>query len=54
MELLEGQTLKQRIAQKRFKTEKLLENSIQIADALEGCMGRITSNCVPWSTLLVT
>ena len=34
MELLEGQTLKQRIAQKRFKTEELLDISIQIADAL--------------------
>ena len=34
MELLEGQTLKQRIAQKKFKTEELLDISIQIADAL--------------------
>ena len=34
MELLEGQTLKQRIAQKRCKTEELLDISIQIADAL--------------------
>jgi serine/threonine protein kinase len=34
MELLEGQTLKQRIAQRRFKTEELLDISIQIADAL--------------------
>ena len=34
MELLEGQTFKQRIAQKGFKTEELLDISIQIADAL--------------------
>jgi TolB-like protein/Flp pilus assembly protein TadD len=34
MELLEGQTLKQRIAHKRFKTEELLDIAIQIADAL--------------------
>jgi len=35
MEHLEGQTLKQRIAQRRFKTEELLNISIQIADALD-------------------
>jgi TolB-like protein/tRNA A-37 threonylcarbamoyl transferase component Bud32/Flp pilus assembly protein TadD len=34
MELLEGRTLKQRIAQRRFKTEELLDISIQIVDAL--------------------
>jgi TolB-like protein/tRNA A-37 threonylcarbamoyl transferase component Bud32 len=34
MEHLEGQTLKQRIAHRRFKTEELLDISIQIADAL--------------------
>lgn len=34
MEHLEGQTLKQRIAQRRFKTEELLDVAIQIADAL--------------------
>jgi serine/threonine protein kinase/Tfp pilus assembly protein PilF len=34
MELLEGQTLKQRIARSRFKTEELLDLAIQIADAL--------------------
>lgn len=34
MEMLEGQTLKQRIAQKRLQTEELLDISIQIADAL--------------------
>ena len=34
MELLEGQTLRQRIAQSRLKTEELLAVAIQIADAL--------------------
>jgi eukaryotic-like serine/threonine-protein kinase len=35
MELLEGQTLRQRIAQNRFKVEELLDVAIQIADALD-------------------
>ena len=34
MELLKGQTLRQRIAKSRFKTEELLDLAIQIADAL--------------------
>jgi serine/threonine protein kinase/Tfp pilus assembly protein PilF len=34
MELLEGETLKQRIARDRFKTEELLDIAIQVADAL--------------------
>ena len=34
MELLEGQTLRQRIAQIRLKTEELIDVAIQIADAL--------------------
>jgi eukaryotic-like serine/threonine-protein kinase len=34
MELLEGQTLRQRIAASRLKTEELLDVAIQIADAL--------------------
>ncbi len=35
MELLQGQTLKQRIARSRFKTEELLNVAIQIADGLD-------------------
>ncbi len=35
MELLEGQTLKHRIAAKPFKVEEMLELGIQIADALD-------------------
>ncbi len=35
MELLEGQTLRQRIAGKPLKTEEVIELGIQIADALD-------------------
>jgi non-specific serine/threonine protein kinase len=35
MELLEGRTLKHRIAHRPFKTEELLELGIQLADALD-------------------
>ena len=35
MELLEGQTLRQRIARGAFKTDELLDVAIQIADALD-------------------
>jgi len=35
MELLEGQTLRQRIAGARIKTEELLDIAIQVSDALD-------------------
>jgi serine/threonine protein kinase/Flp pilus assembly protein TadD len=35
MELLEGRTLKQRIAQRRFELDELLEVALQLSDALE-------------------
>jgi eukaryotic-like serine/threonine-protein kinase len=35
MELLEGQTLQERIATRRLKTDELLEIAIQVADALD-------------------
>ena len=40
MKLLEGQTLKHRLAGEPFKTDKLLGLGIQIADALEGVIHR--------------
>jgi non-specific serine/threonine protein kinase len=35
MELLEGQTLRERIAGKRFNTDELVDLAIQVADALD-------------------
>ena len=35
MELLEGETLRDRIARKRLKVDEMLELGIQIADALD-------------------
>jgi eukaryotic-like serine/threonine-protein kinase len=40
MELLEGQTLRERIARGAFKTDELLEIAIQIADALNAAHAR--------------
>jgi len=40
MELLEGQTIRQRIAGGAFKTGELIEVAIQIADALETAHGK--------------
>ena len=40
MELMEGETLKQRIARKPFKTEEILGLGIQLADALSAAHGK--------------
>src|SRR5258708_4283548 len=56
MELLEGQTLKHRIAKKSFAASELLEVGIQITDGLEAAhaKGIVHRDIKPANILLVT